>query len=67
MAMESKKAVLRRLAEKPIYVVAFKALFGINLCDPALYENETSINAAYAKMAQAIGEFERTRHARRLG
>ncbi len=61
MAMPDKAAVLRRIAEKPRYVKAFKALFGFDLSDPGLYADEALIEGAYSKMAIAIGEFERTR------
>lgn len=61
MAMPGKAEVLRRIAEKPHYVRAFRALFRFDLSDPGLYDDEAAVEAAYAQMAVAIGEFERTR------
>lgn len=61
MAMPGKADVLRRMAEKPRYLQAFKSLFGINLSDSAIYDDPNFVEAAYAQMAVAIGEFERTR------
>ncbi len=55
MDMPSKKAVVGRLAENPAYVIAFKAVYGIDI------RKKANVEAAYTKMAKAIGEFERTR------
>ncbi len=60
MALKDHKAVVRRLAENPAYVIAFRALYRINLFNPA------TVEAAYTKMAKAIGEFERTRRFNRF-
>lgn len=60
MAMPDKKSVVKRLAENQNYVTAFRTLYGINLKNPA------QTDAAYAKMAKAIGEFERSRRFNRF-
>ncbi len=56
MAMADPASVIARLAENPDYVAAFVALYGIDLT-----ASDVDVERAYAGMANAIGEFERTR------
>ncbi|MBT3140625.1 methylamine utilization protein MauG [Phaeobacter gallaeciensis] len=52
MGMESKAAVVARLAENPAYVTSFQVLFGANILnDPPM---------TYAAMSKALAAFERT-------
>lgn len=55
MALDDHADVVGRLAENPAYVLAFKAIYGINIM------KRSNVEIAYTKMAKAIGEFERTR------
>lgn len=52
MAMPTKNATVARLAENSTYVSAFTKIYGGNIFDNA--------DAAYAAMADSIGEFEKT-------
>ncbi len=54
MGLPDHATVVKRLAERPLYVLTFKILYGIDIRRPA------SVEAAYTKMGKAIGEFERT-------
>ena len=52
MQMPNKASVVERIKENPEYVSAFKTLFNANIFD--------DINASYAAMGEAIGNFEKT-------
>ncbi|AWF80197.1 methylamine utilization protein MauG [Microbulbifer sp. A4B17] len=53
MAMPSKEAVLARLAENPVYLEAFRRLYGVDLKWP-------QVEMVYPKFGAAIGSFEPT-------
>ncbi|WP_444891082.1 cytochrome-c peroxidase [Microbulbifer sp. DLAB2-AA] len=53
MAMPNKEAVLARLAENPVYLEAFRRLYGVDLKWP-------QVEMVYPKFGAAIGSFEPT-------
>ncbi|WP_444922082.1 cytochrome-c peroxidase [Microbulbifer sp. CnH-101-G] len=53
MAMPNKEAVLARLAENPVYLEAFRRLYGVDLKWP-------QVDMVYPKFGAAIGSFEPT-------
>ncbi len=53
MAMPDKKAVLDRLAENPVYLEAFRRLYGVDL-------EWNEVDLVYPKFGAAIGSFEPT-------
>jgi len=73
MAMPSKWAVVTRLKENPVYVRHFKNIYDIDLDPISGYELAPAgltpppgVIAAYAAMATAIGEFEKSRQFNRF-
>lgn len=68
MAMPSKWAVISRLKQNPRFVRQFRELYGVDLDAIAAKEAATAdlvpppgVQEAYERMAQAIGEFEKSR------
>jgi cytochrome c peroxidase len=73
MAMPSKWAVVTRLKENPVYVRRFKNIYDIDLDlipsyeqAPAGLTSPPGVIAAYDAMAEAIGEFEKSRQFNRF-
>ena len=53
MQMPDRASVVERIKENPLYIKAFKSLYGENIFDDT--------NASYEAMGEAIGKFEKTK------